>query len=162
MTAGLERSLPEGTEVSAAEVPVELTNLRNVRTLPVLVAGLLALLAIGALSHVLVASSRRRRHDFAVLSALGLEGRRIRLILNSQATAIGLVGLAVGVPLGSALGRSLWRLVTDRVPLTAVAPFPVEAVVLIVPVTVLVANALAVWPGHRLERDRPALDLQAD
>ena len=162
VTAGLERSLPEGTEVSAAEVPVELTNLRNVRTLPVLVAGLLALLAIGALSHVLVASSRRRRHDFAVLSALGLEGRRIRLILNSQATAIGLVGLAVGVPLGSALGRSLWRLVTDRVPLTAVAPFPVEAVVLIVPVTVLVANALAVWPGHRLERDRPALDLQAD
>ena len=161
-TAGLQRALPDGTEVSAAEVPVELMNLRNVRTLPVLLAGLLALLAVGALSHVLVASSRRRRHDFAVLSALGLEGRRIRLILNTQGTAIGLAGLAVGVPLGVAVGRTLWRLVTDQVPLTAVAPFAFGAMVLIVPITVLVANALAVWPGHRLTRLRPAEELRTD
>ena len=161
-TAALQRALPKGTEVTTAEVPVELVNLRNVRTLPVLLAGLLALLAVGALSHVLVTSARRRRRDFGILRALGLDGRRIRLILNAQGTAISLVGLAIGVPLGVAIGRTLWRLVTDRVPLTAVAPFALEAVVLIVPITVLVANALAVWPGHRLARLRPAEDLRAD
>lgn len=159
---GLQRVLPSGSEVIAAEMPVELMNLRNVRTLPVLLACLLALLAVGALGHVLVASSRRRRHDFAILRALGLDSRRIHLIVNTQGTAIGLAGLVVGVPLGVGFGRTLWRLVTDRVPLTAVAPFAVGAVVLIVPITVFVANVLAAWPGHRLARLRPAEELRAD
>ena len=106
--------------MTPAEVPVELANLRNVRTLPVLLAGFLALLAVGALSHVLLTSARRRGHDFAVLRALGLDRWRTRLILNSQATAISVVGLVIGVPLGIVLGRTLWRLVTDRVPLVNV------------------------------------------
>jgi ABC-type lipoprotein release transport system permease subunit len=127
-----------------------------VRTLPVLLAGFLALLAVGALSHVLLTSARRRRRDFAILRALGLDRRRTRLILNSQATAIGVVGLVVGVPVGVVLGRVLWRLVTDRVPLTNVAPFAVIGVVLIVPITILVANALALWPGQSVARVHPA------
>jgi ABC-type lipoprotein release transport system permease subunit len=135
---------------------VEVANLRNVRTLPLLLAGFLALLAVGALSHVLLTSARRRRRDFAILRALGLDRRRTRLILNSQATVIGLVGLVVGVPVGVVLGRVLWRLVTDRVPLANVAPFAVIGVVLIVPITVLVANALALWPGQRVARLHPA------
>jgi predicted lysophospholipase L1 biosynthesis ABC-type transport system permease subunit len=160
--AALGAALPAGTDVSAAEVPVELENLRNVRTLPVVLAAFLALLAIGALSHVLVASARRRRHDFAILRAIGLDRRRTRLVLNSQGTAIGLVGLVVGVPLGVALGRTLWRLISQQVPLADVPPLALVAVVLIVPVTVAVANALAVWPGHRLARRHPAEDLRAD
>jgi ABC-type lipoprotein release transport system permease subunit len=154
--AALQSALPAGTSVSTAAVPVELANLRNVRTLPVVLAGFLALLAVGALSHVLFSSARRRRRDFAILRALGLDRRRARLILNSQATAIGLVGLVIGVPLGIVLGRLLWRLVTDRVPLTNVAPFAVIGVVLIVPITILVANALALWPGERVARLHPA------
>jgi ABC-type lipoprotein release transport system permease subunit len=154
--AALQSALPKGTAVSTAAVPVELTNLRNVRTLPVLLAGFLALLAVGALSHVLLTSARRRRREFAVLRALGLDRRRTRLIVNSQATAIGLVGLVIGIPLGVVLGRVLWRLVTDRVPLTNVAPFAVIGVVLIVPITIVVANALALWPGERVARLHPA------
>jgi hypothetical protein len=57
---------------------------------------------------------------------------------------------------GVVLGRVLWRLVTDRVPLTNVAPFAVIGVVLIVPITILVANALALWPGQRVARLHPA------
>ncbi|MDQ1499527.1 MAG: putative transport system permease protein, partial [Actinomycetota bacterium] len=110
----------------------------------------------------LLASARRRRHDFAILRAIGLDRRRTRLVLNSQGTAIGLVGLVVGVPLGLALGRALWRLISHQVPLVDVAPFALVAVLLVVPVTVVVANALAVWPGHRLARRRPADDLRTD
>ncbi|MEP6661482.1 MAG: ABC transporter permease [Acidimicrobiales bacterium] len=154
--AALQRALPDGTFVTPAEVPVELANLRNVRTLPVLLAGFLALLAVGALSHVLLTSARRRGHDFAVLRALGLDRRRARLIVNSQATAIGLVGLVIGIPLGIVLGRVLWRLVTDRVPLVNVPPFAVIGVVLLVPASILIANALALWPGRRVARLQPA------
>jgi ABC-type lipoprotein release transport system permease subunit len=154
--AALEGALPHGTNATPADLPVEVANLRNVRTLPLLLAGFLALLAVGALSHVLLTSARRRRRDFAILRALGLDRRRTRLILNSQATAIGLVGLVVGVPAGVVLGRVLWRLVTDRVPLTNVAPFAAIGVVLAVPVTILVANALALWPGQSVARVHPA------
>ena len=154
--AALQRALPEGTFVTPAEVPVELANLRNVRALPVLLAGFLALLAVGALSHVLLTSARRRGHDFAVLRALGLDRRRARLIVNSQATAIGLIGLVIGIPLGIVLGRALWRLVTDRVPLVNVAPFALLGVLLIVPASMILANALAVWPGQRVARLHPA------
>ena len=154
--AALQSALPAATNGTPADLPVEVANLRNVRTLPVLLAGFLALLAVGALSHVLLTSARRRRRDFAILRALGLDRRRTRLILNSQATAIGFVGLVVGVPVGVLLGRVLWRLVTDRVPLANVAPFAVIGVVLIVPITILVANALALWPGQRVARLHPA------
>lgn len=160
--AAMQAVLPPGANVSSAEVPVELANLRNVRTLPALLAGFLALLATGALSHVLLTSARRRRHDFAILRALGLGRRGARLILNAQSTAIGLVGLLIGVPVGVALGRTLWRLVTERVPLADAPPFALVAVVVIAPITLLVANALAVWPGHRVTRPRPAHELRAE
>ncbi|MEO7555571.1 MAG: ABC transporter permease, partial [Acidimicrobiales bacterium] len=148
--------------VAPAEIPAELTNLRNVRTLPLLLAGFLGLLAIAAVSHVLLTSSRRRRRDFAVLRAVGVSRRDTRLMLNAQGTAIGLVGLAVGVPLGVGLGRTGWRWVADRVPLDDVPPFAVVAVVVIVPAAIAIVNALAVWPGRRVSRLHPAEVLRAE
>ena len=153
--ARLRHALPPTTDVIAADVPVELTNLRNVRTLPIFLSGFLALLAIGAMSHLLVTSARRRQHDFAVFRVLGLDRRSTRLVLNSQGTAIALVGLIVGIPLGLALGRTAWRLVTEQVPLADVPPFALAAL-LIGPITVIVVNLLAVWPGRRAADVHPA------
>ena len=65
--AALQSALPAGTNGTPADLPVEVANLRNVRTLPLLLAGFLALLRVGALSHVLLTSARRRRRDFAIL-----------------------------------------------------------------------------------------------
>lgn len=148
--------------VVPAEVPAELENLRNVRTLPVLLAGFLALLAIGVVGHVLLTSAIRRRRDFAVLRALGLNRRGARLVLSAQGTAIALVGLVVGVPLGIAGGRVGWHWVAQRVPLEDVPPFALIAVLLVVPLAVVIANGLAVWPGHRASRIRPAEVLRAE
>jgi predicted lysophospholipase L1 biosynthesis ABC-type transport system permease subunit len=150
-------------DVSPSDVPVELTNLRNIRTLPVVLAGFLALLAVAALSHVLVTSVRRRRRDFAVLRAMGLSRRATRLVLNSQATAIGLFGLLVGVPLGLALGRTGWRLVSERVPLANVPPLALLAIVVLVPATLVTVNTLALWPGQLVGRRRmPAEALRTE
>ncbi|MCU1454232.1 MAG: hypothetical protein JWN46_2378 [Acidimicrobiales bacterium] len=147
---------PDQAGVGPADVPVELANLSNVRRLPELLAAFLAFLAIGALSHVLVTSSHRSRHDFAILRALGMRRRGTRLVLNAQASAIGVVGLLVGIPLGVAVGRTGWRLVTERVPLADVPPFAALTVALVVPATILLVNALAVLPGRRVARLRPA------
>ena len=110
------------TDFGPAEVPVELSNLDNVKTLPRLLAAFLVLLAIGALGHVLATSARRRRVEFAVLRSMGLSRSGTRVVLNAQGTVIGLVGLVVGIPIGIALGRYGWGLVAKTVPLDVVRP----------------------------------------
>jgi ABC-type lipoprotein release transport system permease subunit len=160
--ARLRRALAsEPVEVTPAEVPVELDNLRNIGRLPVLVAAVLGLLAIAALSHVLMTASRRARHEFAILRALGLPRGSTRLVLNAQGTVIGLVGVLVGVPIGIVLGRTGWRLIAERVPLAEVPPFAALAVLVVVPAALVIANALAVLPGRRVSRLRPAEVLHA-
>ena len=149
-------------DVSTAEVPPELTNLRNVRTLPVVLAAFLAVLAVAALSHVLLTSAQRRRRDFAVLRAVGLTRTGGRVVLNWQGTAIGFVGLLVGIPLGIAAGRTGWDWVAGSVPLQVVHPFAAVALVLLVPVALVIANAVAVWPGRRVARLRPSQVLRSE
>ena len=148
--------------VGPADLPPELVNLRNVRGLPTLLAGFLALLAIAALGHVLATSVRRRRHEFAVLRALGVTRRGVRLILSAQGTAIGVAGILLGIPLGLAVGRMGWQAVTGQVPLLYESPFGVLAVVAVVPIAIAVANLLAVWPGRRAAKLRPAEVLRAE
>jgi ABC-type lipoprotein release transport system permease subunit len=148
--------------IGPAEIPVELTNLRNVRDLPVVLAVFLALLAMAAVSHVLVSSSHRRGHDLAVLRAIGLTRRSSRLAVNAQASVIAVVGLLLGIPLGIVFGRLGWRLVADRVPLQDVAPMPALALVLVVPVALAVLNALAIWPARTVAQLRPAATLREE
>jgi hypothetical protein len=148
--------------VGPAEIPPELSNLRNVRPLPRLLAGFLAFLAIVAIAHVLVTSVRRRRRDFAVLRALGMTRRGVRAILNMHGTAIGAAGLLVGIPLGVATGRVVWRLVTDRVPLHFVPPLALVALLVVAPITIGLVNVLALLPGRRASRLQPAAELRAE
>jgi len=155
----------QGTSIAGiapVEVPPELMNLRNVRTLPRLLAGFLALLAAAAVAHVLSTSVHRRRRDFATLRALGMTGGGTRAILYLQGGAIAIVGLLVGIPLGLAAGRIGWRLVTMRVPLRFVGPVPLVALVILVPAAVGIASLLGVWPGRRLTRLRPAEELRSE
>jgi ABC-type lipoprotein release transport system permease subunit len=48
------------------------------------------------------------------------------------------------------------------VPLKAVPPFAALAVLLLVPAALLVANAVAVWPGRRVAHLRPAQVLRSE
>ena len=74
----------------------------------------LALLAVGAVGHALATAVHRRRHDMAVLRALGLTHAQVRTTVAWQATTLAAVGLIFGIPLGLALARTLWRVVAER------------------------------------------------
>ena len=152
----------QADDVSPPSEPDELTNLSNVRALPEVLAAFLGCIAVAALGSVLLSCARRRRHDFAVLRTLGMTRGGVRTVLNAQSTAIGLFGLAVGVPLGLAVGRLGWRSIAERVPLFDVAPFALVAVVLIVPATILVANLLAIWPVRVTLAHRPGEELRTE
>jgi hypothetical protein len=143
------------TPTEVRELPTEL---RSVRTLPMVMAGFLALLALGAVGHALATAVRRRRHDIAVLRALGMSRRQSRTSVIIQATVVSLVGLAVGAPLGVALGRTIWRYVADTTFMHYVPPVAAAALALVVPVTLAAAVLLAVWPG-RVAASLPVADV---
>lgn len=148
--------------VSSADVPVELVNLRYVRTLPIVLAVFLALLAVAAMWHVLMTSARVRKHELAVLRAIGLTRRGTRAVLSSQATAIAAAGLVVGIPFGIVMGRLAWSVVTGRVPLENVPPWPLIGIALMVPAAVVIANVVALLPSRRAARLQPAQILRAE
>jgi hypothetical protein len=126
--------------------------LRDVAVLPLALAAFLGLLAVAAVGYALSIAVRRRRHELAVLRALGLTRRQSRLVIFTQATLLAVVGLAFGVPLGVALGRTVWRAATGMVPLAYHTPAALWALALIAPVALVVANLLAGWPGRRAAR----------
>ena len=139
-----------------------MTNLQNVRTLPEVLARFLGLIAVVALGSVLLSCARRRGHDFAVLRALGMTRGNIRMVLNSQGTAIALFGLVVGIPLGLAVGRLGWLAIAERVPLSVIPPFAAVAALLLIPVTLIVANVLGLLAGHDALSRLPADELRAE
>jgi len=140
----------------------EVAELREVRVLPIILGLFLALLAVGAVGHALATAVRRRSHDLAVLRALGMTQRQCRWVVVTQATVLAVIGLAFGVPLGLAIGRSVWRAVADYTPIQYVPPMSVWALLLVGPAALVLANALAAWPGHRAARLRIAHILRAE
>jgi hypothetical protein len=143
-------------------VPEQQIELRSVRLEPMLLGGFLLLLAIGAVGHGLATAVRRRRHDVAVLRALGLTRWQTRMIVVAQATMLALVGLVIGVPLGIAAGRTGWRVLAHATPVLYVPPLAVVVLLLSVPVTIVVANILATLPARRAVRLRVSEILRAE
>jgi len=148
--------------VASVELPAELTNLHNVQRLPTVLSVFVTLLGVVAVGHALFSSVRRRRKDFAVLRALGITRRGAKLVLAAQGSVVAVVGLVLGVPLGLAAGRSGWRAITDRVPLTFRSPIALVPIVLVIPVAIVAANALALWPGLRAAKLEPATVLRSE
>lgn len=130
--------------------------LKDLEVLPVALGGFLALLAAGAVSYALTTTVRRRAHELGVLRALGLTTGQARLVIVTQATALAVVGLAAGIPLGLLAGRGIWRVVANFTPLAYQPPFSPWALILIIPAALMAANALALSPGMSAARLRPA------
>ncbi len=158
--AALKSKSPLELEIPTS--PADVENLKTVRSLPTLLGVFLALLAIGAVGHALATAVHRRRHDMAVLRALGLTRPQVRATVAWQATTLAAVGLVFGVPLGIALARTLWRVVAERTPVQYVPPLAVLVLLLVAPVAVIVANVLAAYPGHRAVRQRIGAVLRAE
>jgi hypothetical protein len=157
--AELKREFPG--VVLPAVAPPEVRQLRGVASLPVALALLLTLLAIGTVAHTLVTSVRRRRQDLAILKAVGFLGRQVRATVAWQATAIAASGLIIGLPLGVAAGRWVWTLFANGF---AIEPVPVISplVLLAVPVILLLANAADAVPARAAARTQPAVVLRTE
>jgi FtsX-like permease family/MacB-like periplasmic core domain len=142
--------------------PPILQAVKDVAALPLALSAFLAVLAVGAVGHALSIAVRRRRHELAVLRALGLTRRQSRLVIGTQATLLAVIGLAFGIPLGIALGRTLWHAAANMTPLAYNPPWALLALLLIAPVALVAANLLAAWPARRAARLRTAQILRTE
>jgi FtsX-like permease family len=128
--------------------------IKDLELLPLALSAFLAVLALGAVGHALSIAVNRRRHELAVLRALGMTRPQTRMVVAAQASVLAVIGLVFGVPLGLALGRSLWRVAAGFTPLAYHPPLAVWALLLIGPIVLLAANTLAAWPERHAARLR--------
>ena len=157
--ARLKREFPG--VVLPAVPPPEVREVKGVNGLPLVLAAVLTLLAVGTIAQTLVTSVRRRRRDLAILKAVGFVGRQVRASVAWQATAIAATGLLAGLPLGVAAGRWAWDLLAQGF---AIQPVAVTSPVLLlaVPAVLLLANAVAAIPARTAARTRPAVVLRTE
>jgi ABC-type lipoprotein release transport system permease subunit len=142
--------------------PAEVLNYASVRDVPLLLGAVLAVLAVGTLAHVLLTGVRRRRRDLAVLKTLGLTRPDVLRLVAWQATALAGAALLTGVPLGVIAGRAAWAFFASGTGVDPRPDVPLPLVLLAVPVTLLLANAIAALPGWTAARLRPARVLRAE
>jgi hypothetical protein len=156
----LRRDFPN-TVVLPLKQP-DLTNLERVGYLPWLLSGLVALLALGTVTHALVTSVSRRRRDLAMLKALGFTRGQVSQTVAWQATTFALLAALIGVPLGIAGGRWAWRLIAGQLGIDAGPIVPPLSVLAIAAGALLVANLAAAGPGRAAARTHPAVALRSE
>lgn len=141
--------------------PADVLSLARVRSTPLIIAGVLAVLGGVAFAFVLVAGVRSRRREIALLKTFGFRARDIAGTVAWQATATAVVACAVGIPLGVVAGRLGWSVLADELGVGAGGRIPLHLVTIVVGV-IVVANALAVVPGALAARTRPAPLLRSE
>jgi len=153
---------PTLVEVTGLQRPSDILSYERVRTTPLALAGVLALLAIATVTHALVTAVRRRRRDLSLLKTLGFTRRQVSSSVAWQATTFAVLALVIGVPVGVIVGRWAWTALADDLGTVAEPIVPVLAVLVATPVVLLIANAVAYVPGRIAARLRPATVLRSE
>lgn len=147
---------------SFPQPPDKLIQLGRMRSSLVALGVFLGALGVIGLVHYLVLSSRRRRHEIAVLRALGFVRRQVCTSTIAQAVTVMVIGLSVGVPLGLIIGRWTWQFSVRDL---GIIDTPVLPWAFVVPIAVafLAGSAVLAWyPGRWATREQPSAALREE
>ena len=147
---------PGACVVTSDQRPGDIRDYTYFRDTPLVLGALLVVLAVGTMAHVLLTGVRRRRRDLAVLKTLGLSRGQVLRLVAWQAGAFGFVALLAGLPLGVLAGRLAWAAFAAAAGIAPSPDIPLALIFLTIPATLLIAMFIAVWPGWRAARLRPA------
>ncbi len=149
--AALRAELPY-VQVYQPGTPIDIVDFGRVRSIPMLLAGLLGFVAAATLVHALVTVVRRRRRDLALLKALGFVDGQIRRTVRWQAASIAVIALVIALPVGITLGRSLWDVAASELGIVAEPVTPVGLLSLLAPIVLVLAVAVAAAPARLASR----------
>jgi hypothetical protein len=143
-------------------VPAALVNFGEAANFPLLLGGIVAVCGLATLGHLLVVSVTRRRTENGLLIGLGMIRRQLAAIVFCQAATVAMAAILIGIPLGIAAGRVIWRVFAGSL---GVVPVPVIDAWTIAALAVgilLTASALAAIPAVTAGRTRSGSLLRAE
>jgi hypothetical protein len=154
------RDFPASARLATPQV--DLANLDRLRTVPWFLAGTIAMLALASLVHALVTLLQRHTGDLAVLAALGMTRRQRRNVGVVAGLVLAGVSIAIGIPAGAGLGRSVWRVVARRVFVPSGPVLSWGPTVAAPTVALLVSVGIAALAARWFTRRTPATQLRAE
>ena len=142
--------------------PAEIVNYRSSTAIPTALAALTTVGALSALGLTLASSVRRRRRDLAILRVIGFTRRQLVATVTAQATTVALIGVVVGVPVGTLAGRALWGLFAGQVHVVNSPALPIATFAYVALAALALANAAALLPARAAARVPAALALRSE
>jgi ABC-type lipoprotein release transport system permease subunit len=140
----------------------DVANLVRVDTLPWLLATLLAVLGAAALIQVLSGAVHRRKHELAILEALGCERRQLAAAVLWQTWVLALPGITLGAALGTVIGRTTWTAVADNIGSVQPVVAPATTITMLCALSALAATVIALVPAFLATRANPAFTLRSE
>jgi hypothetical protein len=155
-------AVDENFYTQAPATPTDLVNFGQIQELPVILGSVLAVLALLTVAHLLATSIRRRRRDVAVLKTLGFTPGELGRAVAWQATALAVLALLAGLPLGLVAGRLAWRLFAGQLGVVPGVSTPTVLLALIVPAAIALAVLVSIGPAVTAMRVHPAATLREE
>jgi ABC-type lipoprotein release transport system permease subunit len=143
-------------------LPASLQNAERIVGIPFVIGVITAALAAVTLTHALLMCVRRQRRELAVYKSLGFTRGQVVGAVTTEATLLGVVALAVGIPLGVIVARWGWRVFASGLGLAGEVTIPTAAVAGSVLGVLVVANLAAAVPGWRAGRIPAAEALRSE
>jgi hypothetical protein len=162
-TAALARHAQQNQgNVSAPTVPTALVSFGESANFPLLVAVVVAVCGLATLAHLLAVSVFRRRKESGLLKSLGLIRGQLATIVFWQAATVAVVGVAVGIPLGLAVGRVIWTTFAANLGVVPLAVVPGWLIAAIAAGFIATALAIAALPAAAAARTRTSQMLRTE
>jgi hypothetical protein len=153
---------PGGMYPLGPQQGAQVVDLQQTGGLPISIALGVAVAAVLALALTIVASVRQRRRELALMKSLGMRHGQLRAVVISQASAILVVAIVIGIPLGIAAGRWAWTAFAAAIGVVPAPVVPAAALALGVVALLAAGNMLAAWPAAMAARTSVARVLRSE
>jgi len=150
-----------GDAIGGPDRPPEIDRLRTTGWIAPVLAILMSVLALIGVAQALITTARRRRHELAVLKALGFDRRQVRATLACRRRRSRSSASSWGSRSASS-SPVAWLTVADKIGVARTVVVPVLAVAVLIPATVVLVNLVAALPARVASRTRTSVALAAE
>ena len=142
--------------------PAAIADVTSMRRLPIGLGAFFALAMAGGLATGIEVGTRARRRELAVLGALGCTLRQVASSVRWHALTVASLAVALGVPLGVAAGRVLYRNFAVDIGVLPAIDTSLPAMAGVAVGTIIVGLLASALPAHRISRTHLASSLRRE